>query len=74
MLAANEVEAVFNSIFTFVVNVTKIDSDYDRFVPTAKRTNFNKFEDFTISFMYNKNKNGPNVEPWVTPNLKLTTL
>ena len=36
-------------------------------VSSAKRMNFNKDDEFTISFIYIKKSNGPKIDPCGTP-------
>ena len=44
---------------------------YNIVVSSAKSMNFSRSEQLTMSFIYNKKKSGPRVEPWGTPMLQI---
>ena len=49
-------------------SASRLDSnEYDKQVSSANNRNFNLFELLVISFMYQRNKRGPNILPCGTP-------
>ena len=55
-------------------SASRLDSnEYDKQVSSANNRNFNLFELLVISFMYKRNKRGPNILRCGTPHFKIST-
>ena len=66
-LSINELFNFDNSIFIFLDNETIELSSINNVVSSANMVNLNILDAFTKSLIYIKNKIGPRIVPWGTP-------
>src|SRR5688572_2932413 len=67
LFTLNQYDNFSNSTFIMEISLPKLSSKNKILVSSAKRIKYNKSEQFTMSFTYIKNNNGPRIEPWGTP-------
>ena len=67
ILALSQVEILCNSLFNIVDKEYKSFSAQKMLVSSANNINSAKSDTLLKSLMYNKNNNGPRIDPWGTP-------
>ena len=66
LLAWNQLDSFFNSLFTITVSWCGSVWEKNMLVSSAKSMKSKAFDKLHKSLMYNKNNNGPKIDPWGT--------
>ena len=69
LLAWNQLDSFFNSLFTISISWFGSLWEKNMLVSSAKSMKSRAFDTLHKSLMYNKNNNGRKVDPWGTPDL-----
>ena len=67
----NQLAILSNSLLVRLIKVSKLAWEATTVVSSANNINLKNEEHSHKSLMYNKNKSGPRIEPWGTPQLTL---